>query len=104
MLFLHEVAADGCHRCLRLCRIAGLQHREALLKVMGRERVDERIEIAFHDPVETVEVQADAMVRAAVLRKIVGADPLAAVARADHRPPRSFPLTPLGLHLYVIDP
>src|SRR5262249_44560523 len=42
---------------------------------------------ARDDGVELVQRQVDAVVRHAVLRKVVGADALAAVAGADQRPP-----------------
>ena len=40
-------------------------------------------QVAFHDGVELVERQVDAMVRPTSLRKVVGADAVTAVATAD---------------------
>src|SRR5438876_6195682 len=56
--------------------------------LFGRERVDQRIERAVEHLVELMEREIDAMVGDARLRKVVGADALGAVARADHRTPR----------------
>src|ERR1022692_3566524 len=44
-----------------------------LLEMLG-ERVDEGLQMPVHDRVKLMEGQADAMIGAAVLRKIVGAD------------------------------
>src|SRR5437763_16893937 len=51
------------------------------------QRIDDRIQSAIHDDVELVQRQADAVVRDAILREIVGPDLLAAIARADHGAP-----------------
>ena len=58
---------------------------EAEFDVAGLEGVDDLVELAFHDRVEGVEGQVDAVVGQAVLREIVGADALGAVAGADLR-------------------
>ena len=56
-----------------------------LLAVVFDQGVDHRSEVAGQDIVELVERQVDAVIGEAVLGKVVGADPLAAVARADLR-------------------
>src|SRR5580700_1898819 len=53
---------------------------QALGFVMGRERVHDRPQLAFHHLIELVQRQTDAMIRHAILRKIVGADFLRSVA------------------------
>ena len=57
--------------------------REQLRLVVGDQRVDHLVELAHHHAVELVERQVDAVVGQPPLRKIVGADALRAVARAD---------------------
>ena len=47
------------------------------------QRANELVEVAVHDIVELVEGQIDAMVGDAALRKIVRANALGAIARAD---------------------
>src|SRR5580698_4106600 len=47
------------------------------------ERIDRRLQHAFHHHVQLMVGQADAVVGEAVLRKVVGADFFTAVARAD---------------------
>ena len=51
---------------------------------MGAERADELVEIALDDAIELVEREPDAVIGDAVLRVVVGADLLRALARADH--------------------
>ena len=55
----------------------------ALIEIVLPERVQQRLHLAFDDAVERVERQVHAMVRQAVLREVVGADALGAVASAD---------------------
>src|SRR5689334_20735364 len=57
--------------------------RELLGLELLRERIDDLVQIAVHDRVDPVEREVDAVVGDAALREIVGADALAAVARAD---------------------
>src|SRR5439155_11331088 len=58
---------------------------ELLGLVMRDQRVDDVVDLAVHHAVELVKVQTDAVVGEPVLREVVGADFLAAVARADLR-------------------
>ena len=51
--------------------------------IVGDEGIDNGLQTAFHDQVELVQSEADAVVGEAVLREVVGADLLAAVAGAD---------------------
>ncbi len=50
---------------------------------MGDQRIDDGLQAAFHDQVELVQREADAVIGEAVLREVVGADLLAAIAGAD---------------------
>src|SRR5450756_1647915 len=52
--------------------------------IMGDQRVEDGIHFALHHEIELMERQSDAVIAHAVLRKVVGADLLAAVARSDH--------------------
>src|ERR1035437_8890331 len=52
--------------------------------VMRDQRVEDGIHFALHHEIELMERQADAVIAHAILRKVVGADFLAAVARAHH--------------------
>ena len=51
--------------------------------MLGNERIGQLFQITVHDEIQLVQRQVDAVVRHAALREIVGADALAAVARAD---------------------
>src|SRR5688500_8992305 len=78
-----------------------IEAREALGFVLGGQRADQLVELAFQYLRQAVEGQVDAVVGDAALREIVGADALGAVARADHRLARAGALArhPLALHL-----
>ena len=56
-----------------------------MVAVVFDQGVDHGLQVAGHDLVELVEREVDAVVGQAVFGKVVGADPLAAVARADLR-------------------
>ena len=68
---------------------------------MGRrEAVEQLLHRAAHDGVQLVQREVDPMVGHAVLREVVGADALAAVAGAHHRLARGTHLgMGFGLHL-----
>src|SRR5262245_25106690 len=80
-----EQRADGplspLHRASSRARRAVLT--KPLLFVVLFERVDDVAEIAGDDGVELVEIQIDAVIGDAILRKIVGADAFVAVAGTD---------------------
>src|SRR5262249_41024896 len=76
---------------------------EALLLVVVAQGADDLGEVAGDDGVELVQVQVDAVVGDAVLREVVGADALAAVARAYHRLARLGPLAVQPLLLALED-
>src|SRR4051812_24983596 len=57
--------------------------RELLGLLLGGERVDDLVELTFHDAVDLVEREVDAVVGDPALREVIGANPLGAVARAD---------------------
>src|SRR5919201_3261408 len=59
--------------------------RELLGLVFGAERGDKLVELAVHDAIDLVEREVDAVVGDAALRKVVRADALGAIARADER-------------------
>lgn len=44
--------------------------------MIGNQRIDQFVQIAFHNPVELVERQVDAMIGDTSLRKIISADTL----------------------------
>jgi hypothetical protein len=50
--------------------------------VIGNQRVDQFVQIAFHDPVELVKREINAVIGDAALREVIGTDSLGAVARA----------------------
>ncbi len=56
--------------------------------MLRRQRADQFVEVAVHDHVDLVQRQIDPVVGHAALRKVVGADAVAAVARADQVAPR----------------
>src|SRR6185503_13104100 len=58
---------------------------QLLRLVMRDERIDERIEVAFHHEIELVDRQADAVIGDAVLFEVVSANLFGAIAGADHR-------------------
>src|SRR5262245_510885 len=58
---------------------------QALLLVEVAQGSDHFLQLAGDDGIEPVQVQVDAVVGDAVLREVVGADPLAPVARTDQR-------------------
>src|SRR6266481_4506231 len=71
-------------------RTGDLRYRGRFLLQLFRlevtdQRVDNGLELAIHHIGELVNCEADAVVGDAVLREVVGADLLAAVAAADHR-------------------
>src|SRR5580700_9329796 len=51
-------------------------------QVRGRERVDHRVEVTVYDLVQVVGLVAHSVIGDAVLREVVGTDPLRAVHRA----------------------
>src|SRR5690606_42065700 len=60
---------------------------ELIGAVLVRERAYDLFEIALHDRVELVERELDAVIGQAALRKVVRADALGPVARADKAAP-----------------
>ena len=51
------------------------------------ERINQEIDLAFKDLIQLIEGQIDAVIGHSALRKIIGADPFRAVARADEATP-----------------
>src|SRR5882672_3384297 len=76
---------------------------ELLGLMLGEQRLCQLTEVAIHDVVDLVEREADAVVGDPPLRKIVGADALGAVARADERFARGGFLRLLLARLLVLD-
>ena len=52
--------------------------------VVRDERVNNWLQLAVHDLAELMQRQSDAVISYAILREVVGADFLAAIAAADH--------------------
>src|ERR1017187_1059776 len=52
--------------------------------VVGDQRVEDGVHFALHHEIELMERQADAVIAHAILREVVGADFLTAVARPHH--------------------
>src|SRR5579859_896519 len=69
-----QTLSDGFRLVLQLLRL-----------IVGYQRVQNRLELAVHYIRELVQCQADAVIGHAVLREVVGADLLAAVAAANLR-------------------
>src|SRR5690606_12051258 len=61
---------------------------QKLRLMIGNQRVDDLVELAFHDPVELVQREVDAMVRHPALGEVVGADALGTVAGSHLQQPR----------------
>src|SRR5690606_2487157 len=61
--------------------------RELIRAMLLHERIDDLVEVAFHDLIELVEGQVDPVVGHPPLREVVRADPLGAVAGADEAAP-----------------
>src|SRR5690242_8798617 len=55
--------------------------------VIRCERIDQRIEPAFHHLIQLVHRETDPVIGNAILREIIGPDLLAAVARSHHAAP-----------------
>ena len=68
------------------------------------QRVDDRVELAVHHEIELVQGEADAMIGDAVLREVVGADLLAAVAGAHHAAALGAERRLLLFELHLIEP
>src|SRR5687768_13943076 len=58
---------------------------QLLRLIVGDECVDERIEVAFHNQIELMNRQADAVIRDPVFLEVVRTNFLGAIAGADHR-------------------
>src|SRR5215218_8552561 len=71
---------------------------------LGRQRVGELRQLSLEDAVELVLREPDPVVGDPVLREVVGADLLGAVARADLRPARRVELGALALELLFVEP
>src|SRR6266545_2141532 len=71
--------------------------------VVGGERFHDHVQFSVHDEVELMQGEADAVVGHAILRKVVGADLLAAVARADHAAPLRAQRRLLLVQLHLIE-
>src|SRR5262249_40031460 len=93
--FLRESA--GAPARLMFSRLRALP--QPLLLVEVDEGLDQPVEPAGDDGVELVQGEVDAVVGDAVLREVVGADALAAVARADQGAALLGPLAVQGLLL-----
>src|SRR5690606_9763860 len=77
--------------------------RKLLRLVLRAQRLDELVQLAVHDAIDLVEGEVDAVVGHPALRKVVRADALRAVTRADERLARGSGLRLLLAHLLVAD-
>src|SRR5690242_19747473 len=66
--------------------------------------INHGIQVAFHDAIELMQRESDTMVRYAVLREVVSADLLAAVAAAHHAATFRADLLALLLQLQFVQP
>src|SRR3954471_15598131 len=80
-----------------------IQARQALRLVLGDERTDQLVELAFQYLGQAVEGEVDAVIGHPALRVIVGADSLGTVAGADHRLARPRPLRGEPLALLLVE-
>src|SRR5688572_31952037 len=92
-------------RILRVLRSSGFFGKTCQLLglVLGGERVDDLVDLAVHDALDLVEREVDAVVGDPALRKVVGADALRAIARADQQLARRGGLRLLLGELLVAD-
>ncbi len=69
--------------------------------MIGNQRINQFVQIAFHNPVELVERQIDAMIGNTSLREIISADTLGSIARTDLATARfrAFGFCLLALHV-----
>src|SRR5688572_29346217 len=72
------------------------------VEVLG-DGVEQRIQTAFHDLIELVQRQADAVIGDAILLEVIGADLFATVAGADHALALGAQLRHLLLHLNFVE-
>ena len=77
---------------------------EFLRLEVGGQRLDERLQLAFHHLIQLMQREADAVIRNAILREIIGADLLAAVAGAHHAAPLRADFFLLLLELHLVEP
>src|SRR5262249_3846897 len=88
----------------RALLIRTISPREPLLLIELLQRCNQLVEPARDDAVQALEREIDAMVSHGVLREIVGADALAAVAGADEGAPLFGPLPVNRLLLPLVQP
>src|SRR5271157_1319743 len=72
--------------------------------VVGGEGVENGIHLALHHEIQLMQRQADAVIRHAVLREVVGADLFAAIAGAHHAAPLRAQRRLLFLELQLVKP
>src|SRR5947207_835045 len=77
----------GC-RTARRAEIVSGECGQLLLVVRLVQRGDHRIDVSFHDLRQAVERQSNAMISQPILRKVVRADPFAALPGSDLTAPR----------------
>src|SRR5205807_747894 len=77
---------------------------QALLLVELLERLNQLFHFSGNNGIQLVQVQVDAVIGDAVLREIVGADPLTALAGTDQRAPLLGALLVQLLLLHLVKP
>src|SRR5207247_6039670 len=95
--------AAGSQSPRRPAKQQSIRPTQALLLVKLFKRLKQFRQIARDDRVESIQVQIDAVIGDAVLREIVGANSLAAVAGADQAPPLLGPFLVQLLLLHLED-
>lgn len=96
------VDVSACSRHQRARAPTQSEALQAQLPVVGLKGNNQLVQIAVEDGLQTVQVQPDAMVRAAVLREVVRANPIRAVPRADHRLAGLVALGSIARHVQLV--
>src|SRR5208283_169625 len=72
--------------------------------VIGGEGVEDGIHLTLHHEIQLMQREADAVIRDAVLREVVGADLFAAIAGAHHAAPLRAQRRLLFFELQLVEP
>src|ERR1035437_2278270 len=78
-----------------VCTVMGVSDQRALVAlllqffglVIGGQGLEDGVHLPFHHEIQLMQREADAVIRHAVLREVVGADLFAAIAGAHHAAP-----------------
>ena len=103
-------ASSSSSRALEQRRLHGHDARPLPLPlslqfaVVSGERFDDRVQLAVHHEIQLMQREPDAVIGDAILREVVGADLLAAVARAHHAAALGAQRGLLLLQLHLVEP